>query len=245
MRPLLALLVAGLAAAAPLHAEKVNYVETTPPAGVSPQQGFEIEVHEDGVMTFSNSACVRLKATGNAFQPWNCEDAPAKVSATWLIAPGGDKRLAVTVRATGEPWILEHLVELGADGTTPKSYSAQLYRYNPDRCPVSGADAKTYIELSLHDCQVQRQALPGGVLYHVKQGVLVGGRLKASFAFVGTGSSFWGQNNTSADLDAAAIRTFRLDQPAKPGSLREASYHEAPDRDKPFRRYTAPTTLEL
>lgn len=210
-----------------------------PGANPSPQQGFEIDV-APFELDRGNSACVRMKLTGKEFQPWTCESVPASVSGTWLVAPTGEKRLAVTVRAQGEPWVLEHLVELGADGATPKSYSAQLYRHNPDRCPVSDAASMTYIELSLHNCQVQRQAVAGGVLYHDKGGLIVDGRIKANFAFVGTGSSFWGQNGTSAELDAASMRVFKLDHPAKPGSLREASFQDRDRVRKPFQDYVVP-----
>ena len=244
MRPLLALVLAFALPASGLAEDKPkNPKPRVPDANPSPQQGFEIDVAPFELQG-GNAACVRMRLTGSAFQPWTCENVPASVSATWLIAPTGEKRLAVTVRAAGEPWVLEHLVELGADGVAPKDYSAQLYRYNPDRCPVSDPASMTFIELSLHNCQVQRQKVAGGVLYHGKRGLIVDGRIRANFSFVGTGSSFWGQNGTTVELDAASARTFKLDHPAAPGSLREASYSDRDRARKPFQDYVVPP-LEL
>lgn len=242
MSPLLSLLAAVLVASVPVGA---HARERAPNADPSPQRGFEIEAatHE---ISANNTACVRMRLTGNAFQPWTCENVPASISATWLVAPGtGEKRLAITVRAKDEPTVLEHLIGLGADGKTPTSYVSYLYRIDAKRCQAADPGSLTYLELKLRGCAFEPQELLGGVLYHDKRGLIVDGRVKADFSFVGTASSFWGQNGSSANIDLGSIRTFSPSHRVKPGDLKEASSQDAPDRDKPFRRYAPPASLDL
>lgn len=204
------------------------------------QRGFEIEV-PDWPLNGGNTACVRMQVTGNAFQPWRCDPSLVTVSATWLIAPGGDKRLAVLTRAPGQDWAVEHLIGIGADGRTPTSYVAQMFTLRGDRCQAVDAKKLTSIELDLYGCQVDRQSIPGGTLYHDKAGFLNAGRFKADLNWLSSAVPFWGRFNSSIDVDARSVRTFQLDQPVKRGGLRQANVTE----DKPFHRYVAPVALEL
>lgn len=228
------LLLALAASALPAHASggpEPAAPGTQPPSFASgPQTEYTVEQAPFELEAGKNELCRRMRATGNPFQPWNCESDDAAATATWLVSPDGEKRLAVVTRVPGERWALEHLIKMGPDGRA-LSFASYVHHYDPDKCFVSDHASRTYLELSLHGCSVTKIDSLGGTLYHRSGGPLSGGRFRADFNWLTVPQPSWGRHASSVDIDASAIRTFRLQHPAQPGTLREANLR-IPDRDR-------------
>lgn len=194
------------------------------------QAVYTVEIAPFELEAGRNEVCRRMRATGNAFQPWNCESDGAVNTGAWLVSPDGERRLAIVTRVPGERWALEHLVKMDASGRA-LSFASYLHNYDPDKCFVSDRESRSFLELTLHGCSAVKIDIPGGTLYHRAGGPLSGGRFRADFAWLTTPQPSWGRLNSSVDIPASAIREFRLKHPVAPGGLREASL-SVPDSDR-------------